>query len=268
MLKLLHLGYPLQQSLEYCQQSFNPLDFAYMCICLETNTFDDFAPRYLKAMQKNLQLKKKILQKAFYPLLTLTLGIIVSILMYSFLRPAYTDLAKNLGSIVVNEDKWPILPSLVLGFGLFLSLVNQLPKLKNKFFPVPLEIEIIRWAQMMELSLSINLALIDCLNLVETHLPLQHLKAFNQAWIFHLRQGNSHQEALIKAPKIIKHTFQDYQSNQDFFKTLNQTYEIKLNQRLQRLEHYLQPCLLLLVAIICFGLFYQLYQPLFQLSLV
>jgi type II secretory pathway component PulF len=264
----LHLGYPLPLGLEHCKQYFSPLDYAYLCICLQTNTFDDFAPKYLKNIQKNLRLKNKIIQKAIYPLLMFALGILVSILLYCFLRPAYVDLSKNLGIIAVDKDQWPILPTLFVGFGLLLSLAFQFPKLKNHFFPVTLEIEIIRWSQMIELGLGVNLALIDCLTLIETHLQLQHLGDFNQAWIYHLRQGNSFQESLIKAPKILKQAFQDYQGNQDFFKNLSLTYQIKLNKRLQMIERYLQPSLLLMVAIICFSLFYQLYQPLFQLSLI
>lgn len=264
----LHQGQSVEFALQPLRHYFHELDFHYFRLSLKNNQLSEFANNYIQDFEQKNKIKARIKEQAFYPLFLMSLSIVLFILLQFFLLPEYHVLTKSLGlHETTSLQLGPLFPISMTILSFFALINHYFPQIKNKIFPVSLELEIITWAETVAIGLKANLPLIECLIIIDTHLKLHHLKSFTQDCIFHLRTGHPIFFAFNHAPTILREELHTHHFDIDFFDQLKLKFQYKILSRLSRIEHFIQPFLLFLVGIICLYFFYKLYQPLMDISL-
>ncbi|NDH08386.1 MAG: hypothetical protein EBY16_01985 [Gammaproteobacteria bacterium] len=261
----LYQGHTIESALTPLRHYFDEQDYAYLIWNLKTNQLRDVAHHYIYTQEQTAKIKTNIIEQARYPLFLIGLSLILLILLQVFLLPQYQALTASLGLKASTLPNF----SLFIGIGMLVfSFLAVIPQVKRRLFPIFLELEIISWAQTLELGLNAHLPLIECLIQLDNQQKLKYLKAFTQSWILQLRLGLTVYAACHLAPKILQHDLKHYHHDDDFFLKLKLKYQDKALNRLQHIERFIQPLLLSFVALICLYFFYNLYQPLFSMALL
>jgi len=264
----LYQGQSVASALNPLRHYFDELDYAYFILCLSTNQLRDFAHYFIHHREQTSKIKTKIKTQASYPLFLIGISLMLLVLLQVFLLPQYRELMNNLGlKDSPSIDLHAYITIGIIFLSLIIAIMQYFPRVKTWLVPIFLELEIIAWAETLDLGLKAQLPLIECLILTDHHVKFNQLSAFTQSFILQLRLGFPINSALQYAPKILQDELYHYHGEDDFFLKLMLKFQSKVLHRLQQLERFIQPVLLLVVTLICLYFFYHLYQPLFRMAL-
>lgn len=241
-----------------------------------------------------IKLKRQIISTLTYPVVVLTMSVLIVHFMLSFVVPMFTDIFKHTGAelpaitqllIKVSSKSGLIFYSLVLLIGLgFVIHKTQQHKIWFRhytsvfFLKIPIINELIqkiylaRFCQSMKLLLSSKVLLIDALYLVKNmigYYPIEHaldtvIKDVYKGKQLHesLAEHNIFPKKLVSLIKVSE----EVNAPELIFDKLNQQYSEEIEHQQQIIGKVIEPLFLVILGGLVGFILVAMYTPLFQMS--
>lgn len=241
-----------------------------------------------------IKLKRQIISTLTYPVVVLTMSVLIVHFMLSFVVPMFTDIFKHTGAelpaitqllIKVSSKSGLIFYSIVLLIGLgFVIHKTQQHKIWFRhytsvfFLKIPIINELIqkiylaRFCQSMKLLLSSKVLLIDALYLVKNmigYYPIEHaldtvIKDVYKGKQLHesLAEHNIFPKKLVSLIKVSE----EVNAPELIFDKLNQQYSEEIEHQQQIIGKVIEPLFLVILGGLVGFILVAMYTPLFQMS--
>lgn len=288
-------GINLASALNEFPQHFNS---TYCCIISageQSGQLDNVLLQLIDMIERQLQIKNKIMKALFYPLIVGCIAIAITAAMLIFVIPQFSAIYNNFGaklpkmtrllitaSHLIHQHSFSIaliITSIIALSNIILKKINRTYDFLQKLFFIitPLRSliithEIAQWSQLLATTLSSRIPLVDALHIANQAVFNPLLKNQLQKMKEALMTGKSFHQALACCtyfPARAKHLIavgENADALDTMLKKISVIYQNKLNDALLQITQLIEPLLMIGVASLIAGLIIAMYLPIFRMG--
>lgn len=247
--------------------------------------------------EQMLSLREKIAKAMYYPAATLTIALLITWGLLIFVVPQFQNIFSNFGSQLPLFTQLIIKLSLLLRqhflfgvislfslFFLFKILLKNSTSwsswIEDKLLCLPILGKILHatiiahWSQILATTLIAGIPLIDALQIAAKAIPSRSYQRSLSFLILAINNGQTFYQALQSCsfftPRIIQMIMVGESSGQLTFMLhkISQIQQSQLNKRIELLSKWLEPFIMMILAILIGSLIIAMYLPIFKLGAV
>ena len=265
----LSLGLDLNQTLKKHPVFFDDSILQLITYAQRTGKINSFIQLWLSQYSKSKKLKETLKKQLFYPMILLIMSVFL-LLFYQFkIKPHYQALFITLGI------PWESHSTKALSPFIFLLIPLSLMAYHKRFnFPILGKFKQTYdwwvWLNCMHISLEAGFTFHQSIQLSLKCLPHLHQFSWLESMHQQLRLGGKIEDAMHHyLPWAIQEAIEILMTQGEsskIFDVLASQYEQKLQKNADRMEQYLQPLLMMLLALLCTKIIWLMYQPLLNIG--
>ena len=254
----LEQGLTFCQALENCKDYFSPMTITFVQIAERSHDFFTMMDIWVQHQKKLKEMKNRIYAQCAYPLFLSLLWVLFFLFFTQNTLPKFQSLAQLLGT--------PKVISSTYHDGLFFFLIPiyfRKSLIKKWSFKKKWDWWI--WSTIMHMGRKMGLSDLQSLEIIEHHCKNLHQIDWIKNTVEQVRIGTPLEDCFHDTPPIIQR-YQLFFHHPQAFEQLSNYFHQSLEKHLKRIERYLQPSLLFLIAILAASTLWMMYQPLLEIG--
>jgi type II secretory pathway component PulF len=269
--KSLESGLSLKQSFGLYAEYFSPMTLAFLEMAHHSGHFFDFMHLWFENEKRLQAHTHQIRQQLSYPFILI---LVLVVLLHSFFSHTFYQYQAFANLLHIPRPKslalleslkpylffTPLLPFTILIYRK--KIIAKLGIKKNFDWWL--------WSSSMHICLKSGVSWPEALLLIEKHFPQLHQKSWLRLIQLKLRQGHPFEECFTETPLVIQQYLPLLKSSaapELIFSHLADYFLREFEKSLSKIERYVQPFLLLILAGFIGMSLWMMYQPLFEMGL-
>jgi type IV pilus assembly protein PilC len=290
VLKEVLTGIPLSDALEHQGEAFPPLFISMMRSAETSGNMDVVALQMATYYDKDYRMKQRVKSAMTYPKILAVLTVLVVIIIMAYIIPQFQSLFDQMESLPVTtqillaisnfvKTRWYIIMLLIAVLVMVFKLLFSMPKvryLKDKaLVHMPMAGKLMkviytaRFARTLASLYTAGISIINCLTIARTTIDNTYIEQQFDAVIAEVRAGNNLSDALERVDGFTKKLVSSVSVGEEtgsldtMLVSIADQMEYDSELSLNKLVSYLEPVMLVVMAIIVGFIMVSVIQPIY-----